>query len=79
MSYQLHAPTDRPDVLALRAEWRRLREAENAVLSELDRVFPTAICRICKTNGCGGSLDYTVCAPCWNAHNGKPPPATETP
>lgn len=73
MSYQLHAPSDDPKILKLRAKYDEHRRRMNATMTKLYNLLPTPRCRLCKVGACDGMMDWTICAPCWNRHNGKPP------
>ena len=73
MTYSLHAPTT--DVRFLRERREEVRAELNRIEASLARLMPAPVCRLCKANRCHGTLDWTVCGPCWNEHDGKPPVA----
>lgn len=77
--FAILSPTTDELVLTLRQQ-RELALAEvRRIEHDLEILLPPPICRLCHRNECHGTLDWTVCIPCWHQHRGNPPPATEDP
>jgi hypothetical protein len=74
VSYQLHYPSDDPEVQQLRGTRERLKEQIIRIDQRLDELLPTPLCRLCHKIHVSSSVDWTVCGYCWNKHNGKVPP-----